>query len=186
MEPEKSRSAWWKYSYFFWKACPWIYYQPCYHVVVHSRSISEKIGHHCLDVRSKDTAHCCPPESVCFLPATHVDLSHTKVKKMKLKRLWGKLSASYLDVRRKDLSTSNHISTRTHTCSHNELAHQLFSTSQFIVCDLRFLLPTAAGLFSNGKQELCWFPFPPYQNPLNKESCCLLAFCLRINRGRQY
>lgn len=136
---------------------------------------------------SKDrtaSAYCCLPESVCFLPATHVDVLHIEGMDLKLKRLRGKLSASYLDVWRTGPSTSNHTST--HTCSHNELPHQLFSTSQFIVCNLRFLLPTAAGLFSTSKQELCCFPSPPpYQNLLNKESCCLLAFCLGINKGQE-
>lgn len=101
---------------------------------------------------------------------------------MKLKRSRGKISSSYLDVWRTNPSTSNHTST--HTCSQNELPHQLFTTSQF-VCDLRFLLPTAAVLVSSNKQELCCFPSPPYQNVPNKASCCLLAFCLRINKGQE-
>lgn len=124
--------------------------------------------------------------SLCFHPATHMDVLHIQGVDIKLKRSKGKLSASYLDVRRTELSTSNRTSTHTHVHNHNELPHQLFSTSQFIVCNLPFLLPAAAaGLLSTSKQELCCLPFPPHLNVINKEWCCLLAFCLGINKGQK-
>ncbi len=70
---------------------------------------------------SKDrtaSVYCCPPESVCFHPATHMDVLHIELMDMKLKRLRAKLSASYLDVWRTEPSTSNRTSTHTHTHTH--------------------------------------------------------------------
>lgn len=94
-----------------------------------------------------------------------MDVLHTEVMDMQLKWLGAKICASYLDVWRKSLPHSTaQVHTHkqsghyTHCC--NNLPHQLFSTSQFIVCDLPFVLPAAAGLFGNSKQELCC-SFPP-------------------------
>lgn len=70
-----------------------------------------------------------------------------------------------------------------------QLKKRHFHQPVYCVWPSVFRLPTAAGLFSSSKQELCWFPprpRPHYQNSPNKESCCLLAFCWRINRGREY
>lgn len=116
---------------------------------------------------------------------THV--AHIEGMDLKLKRLRSK-TLCLLFRRKGSRPVHNQPHKYTHTCSHNELPHQLFSTSQFMICNLRFLLPAAAGLFSTSKQELCCFPSPPpppHQNLLNKVSCCLLAFCLEINKGQE-
>lgn len=129
-------------------------------------------------------------------PATHVDVSHTKVKKMMPKQLPGKLFCSLFRraaVQKKPLlhpTTYAHKHARMHTHLAVTMLHVgCFPPANLLCATLSFHLPTAAGLFSNSKQELCWFPphlQPHYQNPPNKESCCLLAFCWRINRGREY
>lgn len=114
------------------------------------------------------------------------------------KQLRGKLFCSLfrrVAVKKKkkksDFSTSNHISMHTHAHTHRPITMLhvgYFPPASLLCATLSFRLPTAAGLFSSSKQELCWLPphpRPHYQNPPNKESCCLLAFCWRINTGRE-
>ena len=111
-----------------------------------------------------------------------MDALHTEVMDVELKEVEDQtisLLFRRVESRAFHIQPHKYTLTHTHTCSYNDLPHQLFSSSQFIVCNILFLPRAGAGLFRTNKQELCCTS-PSFQNLLNKNSCCLHPFCMEI------